>query len=556
MSLNNQQDDRIVDEVQPVPVTTETVYDITDEDLLVCLKQPSAIKMDVLDILIEKSRERDQDAFKLLMERCKFIMLKMIHQSGGEGTETVEDIRQKTMLEVWKALHTLYTPKTFFGWLASIVRNVTMRHKSKEAYERKNHDGYQYEHSKKLSEDQRKLQSDFEMELEDQKRKAEAILAKLPPDLQAVYKLYYLLGESYAEVGRQLNLSAKQVKRKILEAESLIAKYRDNMSVLVLILFHDYRDRLTQAVMSENTSAAATSVVASTSIFATFGKYLWSVGSLCAALPFMFIVWMLSAVVGFFTYGAALVEKAQSPRIRRWHTWNNFVFYNLLLMWWIPLIALGTVLPHQWLITVFPIAIFVSLVTLIVRAVYFGIKFLVAAKNDQTPTLSVPDGKQLSNIIQYGFIASTALNIAGVAWLIVDIILWEHISVESWMYAISAGVPLSIYHYCAYRQFRRFLALSDDSMSTDGVNIVSNRWPTELRLFVTGMVLTIGPGVIQLLNHCPCPFYVALELFVGLALWGGCYYWINHIRNNKPLIIGVTTAIQVCLIMLVLQFAY
>lgn len=84
---------------------------------------PSALELESDDLLVERSRAGNCEAFGALVVRYQSPICALAYSATGSLPQS-EDLAQETFLFAWKDLSKLRDPSRFRGWLHGIARNV------------------------------------------------------------------------------------------------------------------------------------------------------------------------------------------------------------------------------------------------------------------------------------------------------------------------------------------------------------------------------------------------------------------------------------------------
>ncbi len=170
---------------------------------------------------IDSARRGDDGAFAELVEGHYRAVYGVAFSAVGDWC-AAEDIAQETFLVAWANLAKLRRSSAFGAWVRRIARNLSKNWRRSMGYRRK------------LEERQRQLASGGEavaapapQRLDEADRRAEVwdALRSLSPKLREVVVMFYLEGQSVAEVAGALDLSESAVKKRLQYARPKLREY-------------------------------------------------------------------------------------------------------------------------------------------------------------------------------------------------------------------------------------------------------------------------------------------------------------------------------------------
>ena len=162
---------------------------------------------DKIDKLVCRAKERDPDAFTLLMDGQVQGMYK-IAISILRNDEDAADAIQETILTVWEKLDTLKEHRYFKTWMTRILINhcyAILKQNSKRVY------------MDELPEITTEFQS-YEMEWQE-------ALAVLNDNYKLIVALYYAQGFKTKEIAKILNIPDNTVRTRLARARAQLEKY-------------------------------------------------------------------------------------------------------------------------------------------------------------------------------------------------------------------------------------------------------------------------------------------------------------------------------------------
>ncbi|MGL6193296.1 MAG: RNA polymerase sigma factor [Thermoguttaceae bacterium] len=499
-------------------------------------------KQELIDI-VEKAKNNDFEAFCTLIVPFKNYIRKIIWTNGNFDNQTIDDIYQEVIIATYCSLKNLRNLSLFTSWLKSIVSNISKQRLAKDT--RENVAISEYSHILKIifAEKNEKNQPDYEIEIEECKTKANEILAELPDDLREVFKLFYVLNESYTEVANQLKISTKKVKAKLRKAENLVAKHRDRMSVVVLLLFNDYPKTIASAAIDTiNGKHNHTE-----EIIVAGGVLSHIYSSLLA--PLLFIGWVLGVIGGVFACGISVVKNAPSVQLKRWHIINNFILYNLLFIAPVTILCVGACLPLKIKPTYYAFFLFFLGAGILCYIIYSLMSFQNVKKHTYTVSF-----EKLQKIINYGVIIDTACIIIALttgiygSWL-------KNADIQASFLIYS--VAILAYQFFAYNQFKYLLNLCEKQYAdqSDASPSPTNR-TAEYWLIIAAMLFVAGPCIGHILTKCTHPIMSSYEIVVYLSLWYLVIIANNKYNGNRYKRIALMCVFQIITRILLLQFVY
>jgi RNA polymerase sigma-70 factor (ECF subfamily) len=169
--------------------------------------------------LIERLRESDGEAFRLLFERYQPILFRSVVYTLQDA-DMAHDVVQETFVRVWTLRATLQSNLPLLGYLFRISRNLVLDFAKHQAVERK------FEADVPLalppSEDDPAESLHLSM-LEE--RVAEVVRTKLPAKCREVFLLSRVEEMPNAEIGRHLGISVKTVENQITRGLKILRRH-------------------------------------------------------------------------------------------------------------------------------------------------------------------------------------------------------------------------------------------------------------------------------------------------------------------------------------------
>ncbi|HUS69008.1 MAG TPA: RNA polymerase sigma factor, partial [Kofleriaceae bacterium] len=158
--------------------------------------------------LIERCRAGDREAFGRLVERHQGLVFGVALAATGD-TARAEDVAQEAFVVAWRELGKLREVEKFPAWVAGIARNLARTQKRSWARRQR-----EVERAAPAPEADEKTPFDEVATREDRALLEEA-LAAVPSAHREALVLYYLEGESIAEVSRRLGISEALMKQRL-----------------------------------------------------------------------------------------------------------------------------------------------------------------------------------------------------------------------------------------------------------------------------------------------------------------------------------------------------
>ncbi|MBO9151359.1 RNA polymerase sigma-70 factor [Chitinophaga sp. GCM10012297] len=176
--------------------------------------------------LLLRIAEGDEAAFSLLFNRYYQAMVSFV-QRFTESAPVSEEIVQDVFLKIWMTRETLAAVTHCKAYLMTVAKNQTINALKKLAREQE-----------KAREIQEAPQLQQETEDDPRFHVIDRAIDQLPPQRKTVYLMARHGRLSYEEIGRQLNISAKTVKKHMqLAIASVTAFIKANARLLLAFLF-------------------------------------------------------------------------------------------------------------------------------------------------------------------------------------------------------------------------------------------------------------------------------------------------------------------------------
>jgi RNA polymerase sigma factor (sigma-70 family) len=174
------------------------------------------------ETLVVRARQGDQQAFAVLLDRCRPTLLKLCRRVLGDAL-LAEDAAQEASLQAYLNLDRLQHPAQFHHWLNAIGLNVCrqmLRMRSRDYWSWEALVGGSYVQEPV---DLRPSPTEQAEHRDLQERIRYAVTA-LPPGQRAAVMLFYLSGLSYAETASLLGIGMGAVRTRLHKARTTLQK--------------------------------------------------------------------------------------------------------------------------------------------------------------------------------------------------------------------------------------------------------------------------------------------------------------------------------------------
>lgn len=171
--------------------------------------------------LIEKVKERNQDAFKLLMIKYQPRIYSALY-GYVKSKEDAEDLTQQVFIRVWNKIDSFRGDSAFFTWLYRVAINIAKNHVTSAGYKKQKLNisdeiaNFEYPHfdSPELSiegSETSKIIKDF--------------ISSLPEILKTAFILREYDGKSYEEIAEIIDCPVGTVRSRIFRAREAILDF-------------------------------------------------------------------------------------------------------------------------------------------------------------------------------------------------------------------------------------------------------------------------------------------------------------------------------------------
>ncbi len=169
------------------------------------------------DPLVERLKNSDEEAFRLLFEKYQPILFRATLHSTRD-TDSAHDIVQETFIRVWNNRRSLQPDLSFIAYLFRISRNLTLdaakhravRQRLEPEISQETSSAYNPETSTELTMLEEKLMNG---------------VRELPPKRREIFVLSRIEGMSNAQISAQLGVSIKTVENQITHALKTLRRH-------------------------------------------------------------------------------------------------------------------------------------------------------------------------------------------------------------------------------------------------------------------------------------------------------------------------------------------
>ncbi|WP_267879779.1 RNA polymerase sigma factor [Pontibacillus marinus] len=165
---------------------------------------------------MEKVREGNQQALRVLIERYKSHLFKVIYGVVRDEQEA-EDITQETFIKMMDALPS-YQSQGFKTWISRIAFNKAIDAKRKKQRQKEvvGHD--------EQKDSQTRGSAEHEWLQQEKITSVAKSIEQLPETYQGVVKAYYIHGKSYQEIAKDHHIEEKTVEMRLYRARKWMKK--------------------------------------------------------------------------------------------------------------------------------------------------------------------------------------------------------------------------------------------------------------------------------------------------------------------------------------------
>jgi RNA polymerase sigma-70 factor (family 1) len=169
--------------------------------------------------LIERLRESDGEAFRLLFEKYQPILFRSVVYMV-QDVDLAHDVVQETFVRVWNTRSALQPHLPLLGYLFRISRNLVLDHLKHKAVQRK----LETEVPLTLHPSGDDPMESLHLSMLEEKV-AEVVRTKLPTKCREVFLLSRVEEMPNAEISRQLGISVKTVENQITRALKILQRH-------------------------------------------------------------------------------------------------------------------------------------------------------------------------------------------------------------------------------------------------------------------------------------------------------------------------------------------
>jgi len=174
--------------------------------------------------VLSAARNGDGDAFERLI-RAHGAMLRTIAARMTNDEADAEDVLQESLSKAWVKLASFNERSTLSTWLARIVMNTALDHRSQRVHrERAQQDAYTASRRKEPQSDALE-----QAEAAEQRELVRRAVDRLNPNHRAVIVLHGLQGRSYAEVAQVLQCPIGTVMSRVHYAKLALRKEMESL---------------------------------------------------------------------------------------------------------------------------------------------------------------------------------------------------------------------------------------------------------------------------------------------------------------------------------------
>jgi RNA polymerase sigma factor (sigma-70 family) len=181
-------------------------------------RQPSELTD---DILVQRARMDDSDAFEILVERYSALLLRLISRIVRDEC-LAHDILQYVFLQLYRSLPSLVSRGTLKAWLGRVARNRSIDELRRKRYLLFSEIEPFPEHGEySFLDDIPDLdrQPEEQVELYELQQELFEAIETLPPHFRAVVWLRYNTQLSFREIGQKLDIPATRAKTYFFRAK-------------------------------------------------------------------------------------------------------------------------------------------------------------------------------------------------------------------------------------------------------------------------------------------------------------------------------------------------
>ena len=164
---------------------------------------------------VERLRERDEQAFRILIDRLQQPITGYLHRLVGDR-EVALDLAQDTFVQVYKEIDKTYGEIALDAWIYRIATNYGLRYLNRKRLRQfvrlDSHESFDESLAVAGPEDQTETRILIEQ-----------ALGSMKPIDAAVLKLHYGNGFTYEEIGQVMEMSSEAVRKRVTRS---VEKFR------------------------------------------------------------------------------------------------------------------------------------------------------------------------------------------------------------------------------------------------------------------------------------------------------------------------------------------
>ena len=171
--------------------------------------------------LIKRVKERDQDAFKMLMIKYQPRIYSALY-GYVKSKEDAEDLTQQVFIRTWNKIDSFRGESAFFTWLYRVAINIAKNHVTSASFKKQKLNtsddilDFDYPHfdSPELS-----------IESKETSEKIKEFISNLPEILKTPFILREYEGKSYQEIANIIDCPVGTVRSRIFRAREAILDF-------------------------------------------------------------------------------------------------------------------------------------------------------------------------------------------------------------------------------------------------------------------------------------------------------------------------------------------
>ncbi len=173
-------------------------------------------------ILMQRIKEGDRAAFKILVEKHQLSVLNLCLRFTGNKTDA-EDLAQEVFIRIFQAASRYEAKAAFTTWLYRIAVNLCLnfqrRQKILDFFSIDSNHKHAPDHQRKIPDIIDELRPDAEFELKERQQLVQAAIQSLPENQRTVVILYRYHNLSYEEIAETLETTVSAVESRLHRAK-------------------------------------------------------------------------------------------------------------------------------------------------------------------------------------------------------------------------------------------------------------------------------------------------------------------------------------------------